>query len=200
MHEAQAYLRLIVRSLQPMQLHALRLEEVVVDSQGYGRARNSENRDDRKMAFDAFWSKWAEYRNSVGMVMNSHLQTQVALAKARNYDSVLERELFQDNLPPAVYRTLVSEVNKAKPSKEAAESAGKLFDRFERVLGCFGELAAEGGVDAELQGLLDQRQAARKDKDFGKADAMRDELQARGWKIVDGPEGLVPRHARISCR
>ena len=91
-------------------------EEVVVDSQGYGRARNSENRDDRKLAFDAFWNKWAEYRSSVGMVMNSHLQTQVALAKARNYDNVLERELFQDNLPPAVYRTLVSEVNKALPT------------------------------------------------------------------------------------
>jgi oligoendopeptidase F len=71
-------------------------EEIVVDSQGYGRARNSENRDDRKLAL--------------------HLQTQVALAKARNYDSVLERELFQDNLPPAVYRTLVSEVNKALPT------------------------------------------------------------------------------------
>jgi oligoendopeptidase F len=85
-------------------------EEIVVDSQGYGRARNSENRDDRKLAFDAFWKKWAEYRSSVGMVMNSHLQTQVALAKARNYDSVLERELFQDNLPPAVYRTLVSDI------------------------------------------------------------------------------------------
>ena len=91
-------------------------EEIVVDSQGYGRARNSENRDDRKLAFDAFWNKWAEYRSSVGMVMNSHLQTQVALAKARNYDSVLERELFQDNLPPAVYRTLVEEVNKALPT------------------------------------------------------------------------------------
>jgi len=91
-------------------------EEVVVDSQGYGRARNSENRDDRKLAFDTFWGKWSEYRNSVGMVMNAHLQTQVALAKARNYDSVLDRELFQDNLPPAVYRTLVAEVNKALPT------------------------------------------------------------------------------------
>ncbi len=91
-------------------------EEVVVDSQGYGRTRSSANRDDRKLAFDTFWSKWAEYRNSVGMVMNSHLQTQVALAKARNYDSVLHRELFQDNLPPAVYRTLVAEVNKALPT------------------------------------------------------------------------------------
>jgi oligoendopeptidase F len=91
-------------------------EEIVVDSQGYGKARSSANRDDRKLAFDTFWNKWAEYRNSVGMVLNSHLQTQVALAKARNYDSVLHRELFQDNLPPKVYRTLVEEVNKALPT------------------------------------------------------------------------------------
>jgi oligoendopeptidase F len=91
-------------------------EEIVVDSQGYGKARSSANRDDRKLTFDAFWNKWAEYRNSVGMVMNSHLQTQVALAKARNYDSVLHRELFQDDLPPKVYRTLVEEVNKALPT------------------------------------------------------------------------------------
>lgn len=91
-------------------------KEVTIDSQGYGLARGSLNRDDRKLAFDTFWGKWGEYKNSVGMVMNSHLQTQVALAKARNYDSVLERELFSDNLPPEVYRTLVAEVNKALPT------------------------------------------------------------------------------------
>ncbi|HEX7718371.1 MAG TPA: oligoendopeptidase F [Woeseiaceae bacterium] len=87
-----------------------------IDSQGYSRWRASENRDDRKAVFDAFWSRWLEYRNSVGSVLNSHIQTQVSLAKARNYDSVLDRELFQDNLPPAVYRTLVEEVNKALPT------------------------------------------------------------------------------------
>lgn len=91
-------------------------EEVRLDSQGYGRARRSENRDDRKNAFDSYWGKWLEYRNSVGMVLNSHLQTQVALAKARNYDGVLHRELHQDNIPPAVYHTLVAEVNKALPT------------------------------------------------------------------------------------
>jgi oligoendopeptidase F len=90
--------------------------KVTVDSQGYSRARSSANRDDRKLAFDTFWSKWLEYRNSVGLVMNSHLQTQVALAKARNYDSVLHRELFSDNLPPAVYHTLVEQVNEGLPT------------------------------------------------------------------------------------
>jgi oligoendopeptidase F len=91
-------------------------EEVRIDSQGYGRMRGSENRDDRKLAFDTFWNKWLEYRSSVGMVLNSHVQTQVGLAKARNYDGVLHRELHQDNIPPAVYHTLVEEVNKALPT------------------------------------------------------------------------------------
>jgi oligoendopeptidase F len=91
-------------------------EEVTIDSQGYGRVRGSQNRDDRKLAFDTFWSKWQEYRASVGMVLNSHMQTQAGLAKARNYDSVLHRELFADNIPPAVYTTLVEEVNKALPT------------------------------------------------------------------------------------
>jgi oligoendopeptidase F len=91
-------------------------EEHRIDSQGYGRWRQSENRDDRKLVFDSFWNKWSEYRNSVGKVLNTHIQTQVSLAKARNYDSVLDRELFQDNIPIGVYRTLVDEVNKALPT------------------------------------------------------------------------------------
>jgi oligoendopeptidase F len=50
------------------------------------------------------------------MVLNSHIQTQVALSRARGYSSVLERELFQDNLPPEVYRTLIREVNTNLPT------------------------------------------------------------------------------------
>lgn len=91
-------------------------DEGRIDSQGYGRYRAAKNRADRKLVFDTFWGKWLEYRNSVGAVLISHLQNQVALAKARNYDSVLHRELFSDNLPPAVYRTLVAEVNAALPT------------------------------------------------------------------------------------
>lgn len=41
-------------------------EEQLIDSQGYSRWRASGDRDDRKKVFDAFWSKWLEYRNSVG--------------------------------------------------------------------------------------------------------------------------------------
>ena len=91
-------------------------EEYRLSNQAYGLLRTRPNRDDRKQVFDAYWGAWAEFRNSVGRVLASHIQTQVALAKARGYGSVLERELFQDNLPPEVYRTLVAEVNSGLPT------------------------------------------------------------------------------------
>ncbi|MDY6983040.1 MAG: M3 family metallopeptidase, partial [Pseudomonadota bacterium] len=91
-------------------------QEARIDSQGYNRWRSHPDRDVRKQVFDAFWSKWKEFSNSVGMTLQSHIQMQVALAKARNYGSVLEREFDTDNLPPAVYHTLVDEVNKALPT------------------------------------------------------------------------------------
>jgi oligoendopeptidase F len=87
-----------------------------IDNQAYGALRALPNRNDRKAVFDAYWETWEEFQNSVGMVLNSHIQTQVALSRARGFASVLERELFQDNLPPAVYRTLISEVNANLPT------------------------------------------------------------------------------------
>ena len=104
-------------------------EEVRVDAQAYSKWRRSHNRDDRRKVFDAYWTKWGEFRNSVGMTLVSHLQAQVFLSRARNYGSVLERELFQDNMPERVYRTLVAEVNEALPTLH------RYFRLRERMLG-----------------------------------------------------------------
>jgi cysteinyl-tRNA synthetase len=37
--------------------------------------------------------------------------------------------------------------------------------------------------------LLEERQAARKSKNFARSDAIRDELKAKGWQIEDTPKG-----------
>ena len=87
-----------------------------IDSQGYNLWRASANREDRKRVFDAYWGTWLAYRNTVGTVLNSHIQTQVSLARARRHQSVLDRELFEDNIPRGVYTTLVREVNEALPT------------------------------------------------------------------------------------
>jgi cysteinyl-tRNA synthetase len=44
-------------------------------------------------------------------------------------------------------------------------------------------------ASADLLALLEERQAARKGKDFKRADAIRDELKSKGWTIEDTPKG-----------
>ena len=51
-----------------------------------------------------------------------------------------------------------------------------------------------GGIDPEALSLLEQREQARRRRDFDTADRMREELRSLGWEIRDGPDGpeLIP--------
>nr|WP_321260715.1 cysteine--tRNA ligase [uncultured Pseudodesulfovibrio sp.] len=52
--------------------------------------------------------------------------------------------------------------------------------------------AARAGIDPiKVQGLLDARQQARKDKDFEKSDAIRDELAEMNVEVKDTPQGAT---------
>jgi cysteinyl-tRNA synthetase len=77
----------------------------------------------------------------------------------------------------------------ADKSLEQAGAASALatWDRLDSVLGVGAPL--EIAVPAEINALLEARQAARKAKDFKRADALRDELKAKGWVIEDTPKG-----------
>ena len=61
------------------------------------------------------------------------------------------------------------------------------WERIDSVLGV--GAPAEVDVPAEITALLEARQAARKAKDFKRADAVRDELKSKGWVIEDTPKG-----------
>jgi cysteinyl-tRNA synthetase len=50
---------------------------------------------------------------------------------------------------------------------------------------------AVGELDERTRQLVDQRDAARRVRDFTRADALRDELVAAGWTVEDGPDGTV---------
>ncbi len=69
----------------------------------------------------------------------------------------------------------------------AAAAALATWDRLDSVLGV--GAPAELAVPAEVTALVEARQAARKAKDFKRADALRDELKAKGWVIEDTPKG-----------
>ncbi len=61
------------------------------------------------------------------------------------------------------------------------------WEAINSVLGIFA--LTESSVPPELEASLEQRNAARKARDFKRADALRDELKAKGWTIEDTPKG-----------
>ena len=70
----------------------------------------------------------------------------------------------------------------------AIDAAKELFDRLTDVLGLTPK-AKEHTVADEALALLEERQAARKAKNFARADAIRDELKALGYAVEDTPQG-----------
>jgi cysteinyl-tRNA synthetase len=52
-------------------------------------------------------------------------------------------------------------------------------------------LTATGYSEADMEEFIRQRQEARKNKDFTRADEIRDELAAKGIQLLDGPQGTT---------
>jgi cysteinyl-tRNA synthetase len=57
------------------------------------------------------------------------------------------------------------------------------------VLGLVGLAVVPDGPPPEALRLLEERERARAARDFGRADALRDELAALGWEVRDLPDG-----------
>ena len=74
-------------------------------------------------------------------------------------------------------------------SKEFLVLLQKTFDTLCGVLGIIPEEKAQE-LDEKIEKLINERQAARKAKDFAKADAIRDELLSQGIVLEDTREGV----------
>jgi cysteinyl-tRNA synthetase len=77
--------------------------------------------------------------------------------------------------------------------KNQSASALAAWREIDKVFGLGRQQEAD--APADIQALLEQRQAARKAKDFKRSDALRDELKSKGWVIEDTPKG--PRLKRV---
>ena len=73
-------------------------------------------------------------------------------------------------------------------SPAAAAAALTAWGKIDSVLGI--GVAGEPEVPAEILALAEARTAAKQAKDFKRADAIRDELKAKGWVIEDTPKGI----------
>lgn len=91
-------------------------ESVKLSAANYEKYRQSSNRADRKLVFDSWWGSWRNYQATLGNMLATQVMGDVFTARARRFGSALDSALFPDNMPAAVYRTLVAEAHKGLPA------------------------------------------------------------------------------------
>ena len=89
---------------------------------------------------------------------------------------------------------LITAINTAVRDGASKEFAQKSLDTLMELASVLGllqqEFEEEVVIDDQLQALIDERQEARKAKNFARADEIRDLLKARGLILKDTPQGV----------
>ncbi|MBX7258649.1 MAG: oligoendopeptidase F [Candidatus Hydrogenedentes bacterium] len=65
----------------------------------------------RKQAFHQFYKEYGEHANTLAATLSSSVLQDIYHARVRNYPSALEASLFSDNVPVAVYDSLIQAVH-----------------------------------------------------------------------------------------
>ncbi len=104
------------------------------------------------------------------------------------------KEAMDDDLNTAeaigVIFEYIRDINLAFEDGKGANGANEALRALDKVLAVLGLLPEDEDVPDEILALAEQRQQARKARDFAKADALRDQITALGYDLKDTPEGV----------
>lgn len=109
----------------------------------------------------------------------------------KKYEAAMEDDFNTADAISALFE-MVKVVNveiTGQTGKETVRAAYELMNRFCYILGIITEKKEES-LDADIEAMIAQRQEARKNKDFAKADEIRDTLLAMGIVLKDTREGV----------
>ena len=125
-----------------------------------------------------------------------------AFSKTDAYVEEFEKAMDDDfNTADAIAAIfeLVKYANTTATAESSKEYLRGLLDRIVKLGDVLGLILdkKEELLDADIEKLIEERQAARKAKDFAKADAIRDELLEKGIILKDTREGVQWKKRRI---
>jgi oligoendopeptidase F len=85
--------------------------EVEVTKGRYIQLQESRDRRVRKDAYEAMYSAYGNWRNTLAATFSSQVKREMFLARARRHASTREMAMFEDNIPETVYDNVVRTVN-----------------------------------------------------------------------------------------
>lgn len=136
-----------------------------------------------------FRARLGEAKAAVGMNEALH---EITLRAAEEFEAGMDDDL-NTSVALAVIHNLTRDVNTAIARKQLREENKMellaLLTRFDSVLNILGEDRREI-LDAEIQNRIDERQEARRRRDFSRSDEIRDELAAQGIILEDTKDGV----------
>jgi len=129
-------------------------------------------------------------REQVPEGSNEQLRQRIEAGRAQ-FHAALEDDLNSAGALGALFE-LLRDVNAAYDEEVVRTAEAEALQEFlqvvENVLGL--GRREEVLLDEDVEKLIEEREAARKDKDFARSDAIRDELKARGILLEDCPTGV----------
>jgi oligoendopeptidase F len=103
--------------------------EVELSHGRYYAAMFSNNREYRQRAFTSYFKPFQDYSNTISVLFNSNLKSNIFNAKSRKYKSAREAALDRNNIPVSVYDNLVKTVtNNLAPMHRWAELKKKILN------------------------------------------------------------------------
>ena len=107
------------------------------------------------------------------------------------FESAMDDDFNTADAVAAVF-DLVKYINTNTSEESSAEYLKKLLERLTKLCDVLGLIVdkEEEMLAEDIEKMIEERQAARKAKDFAKADAIRDELLAKGIILEDTREGV----------
>lgn len=93
----------------------------------------NENQNIRKNAFKAYYKSYEYLKNTIATTYISSVKADAFIAKARNYNSSLEKALFEINVPTQVYKNLIKTVHKYLPTMHKYISARKKILKLDEI-------------------------------------------------------------------